>query len=125
MTSDEGELDWTLEKIDIPRDDDGPVFEEPWQAQAFAMTVKLNELGQFSWSEWAEIFSAEIEAATKAGKRQGNEGYYLCWLAALEKIVAKKDLLTFEQLAVRKEEWRHASEHTEHGKPILLPENHH
>jgi nitrile hydratase accessory protein len=125
MVDSAGALDWALEKIDIPRDGDGPVFEEPWQAQAFAITVKLNELGQFSWSEWAEIFGAEIESATKAGKGRGNEGYYLCWLAALEKIVAKKNLLTPDQLAIRKEEWRHASEHTDHGKPILLPDNNH
>lgn len=117
-------MDWSLEKIDIPRDADGPVFEEPWQAQAFALTVKLNEQGQFSWSEWTEIFGAEIEAATSAGEGHGNEGYYLCWLAALEKIVARKNLLTPEQLAVRKEEWRHANEHTEYGKPILLEKNH-
>ena len=124
MTNSRGELDWTLEKIDIPRDAEGPVFEEPWQAQAFAMTVKLNEQGRFTWSEWAEIFGAEIEAATLAGEGRGNEGYYLCWLAALEKIVARKDLLTTEQLAERKEEWRQASEQTEHGKPILLDKNH-
>jgi nitrile hydratase accessory protein len=124
MTNISRELDWTLEKIDIPSDAEGPVFEEPWQAQAFAMTVKLNEQGQFSWSEWAEIFGAEIEAATLAGEGRGNEGYYLCWLAALEKVVARKNLLTTEQLAERKEEWRHASEHTEHGKPILLDKNH-
>jgi nitrile hydratase accessory protein len=112
--------DQALEAVAIPRDDKGPVFDEPWQAQAFAMTVKLNENGQFTWSEWAEIFGQEITMATENGQGVGNEAYYLCWLAALEKIVGQKELLTEEQLRFRKEEWRQASAHTEHGQPIEL-----
>ena len=114
------QLDQALEMVAIPRDDEGPVFDEPWQAQAFAISVKLNEAGQFTWSEWADIFGAEIAAATSRGEGVGNEAYYLCWLAALEKIVDQKNLLTAEQLRARKEEWRHAAAHTDHGKPIEL-----
>ena len=113
-------LDPALQSINIPQDQDGPVFEEPWQAQAFAITVKLNEAGQFSWSEWADVFGAEIAADTAAGQGIGNTAYYLCWLSALEKIVARKNLLTPEQLSIRKEEWRTASEHTPHGQPIEI-----
>jgi len=113
-------LDPVLQAIDIPRDDEGPVFDEPWQAQAFAMTVKLHEAGQFSWSEWADIFGAEIAADTKAGGGSGNTAYYLCWLSALERIVAQKNLLTADQLASRKAEWRDAAEHTPHGLPIEI-----
>ncbi len=120
MTEDTPALDPALETNGIPRDEDGPVFEEPWQAQAFALTVKLNEAGQFTWSEWAEIFGAEIAEATSKGEGCGNNAYYLCWLTALEKIVSRKNLLTADQLADRKEEWRYASEHTEHGQPIEL-----
>ena len=69
--------------------DDEPVFAEPWQAQAFAMTVKLNEQGLFTWSEWAEVFGAEIAAA---GPEDAAENYYSHWLAALEKIVEAKGL---------------------------------
>lgn len=114
------QLDPALRAIDIPNDGDGPVFDEPWQAQAFAMTVKLHEAGQFSWSEWAEIFGAEIAADTARGEGVGNSAYYLCWLAALEKIVARKRLMTAEELISRKEEWREASEHTPHGQPIEI-----
>ncbi|GLQ04982.1 nitrile hydratase accessory protein [Sneathiella chinensis] len=112
--------DTLAENLDLPRDDGGPVFEEPWQAQAFALTVKLNEQGCFSWSEWADIFGAEIARATKAGRGCGNEDYYLCWLAALERIIEEKNILTRDQLLARKEAWRHAGEHTEHGQPIVL-----
>ncbi len=114
------DLDPVLETMEIPRNDEGPVFDEPWQAQAFALTVSLNEKGAFTWSEWADIFGAEIAVASKEGRGCGNENYYLCWLAALEKIVGTKDILSEDQLLTRKEEWRHANEHTEHGKPIEL-----
>ena len=95
------QIDPELAKISIPQDKGGPVFEEPWQAQAFALTVKLHEARQFSWSEWAEIFGGEIASDTSAGNGIGNTAYYLCWLSALEKIVAQKELLTPEQLMRR------------------------
>ena len=114
------EMHNALADMPIPKDAEGPIFDEPWQAQAFALTVQLNEAGHFTWSEWADMFGAEIAAATEAGRGCGNEDYYLCWLAALEKIVAKKGIVSSEQLSDRKEEWRHASEHTEHGQPIEL-----
>ena len=113
-------LDVALEGMEIPRNEEGPVFDEPWQAQAFALTVQLNEKGLFTWSEWADIFGAEIASATKDGRGCGNENYYLCWLAALEKIVGEKDILSADQLTTRKEEWRHANEHTDYGEPIEL-----
>lgn len=113
-----------LKEMDIPRNEDGPVFDEPWQAQAFALTVNLSEAGHFAWSEWAEVFGAEIAEASKKGNGCGNENYYLCWLAALEKIVTAKKILTSEQLTNRKHEWRRANEHTDFGEPILLDEPH-
>lgn len=118
------ELDPTLIEMAIPRNEDGPVFDAPWQAQAFALAVKLSEAGYFTWPEWAEIFGAEIARATKQGKGCGNEDYYLCWLAALETIVATKNILSPDQLAARKEQWRHANEHTDFGSPIHLTGDH-
>ena len=112
--------DEVMETMDIPRNEEGPVFDEPWQAQAFALTVGLHEKGLFTWSEWADIFGAEIAKASREGRGCGNENYYLCWLAALEVIVRKKEILTTDQLLSRKEAWRHANEHTEHGQPITL-----
>ena len=35
----------------FPRDEDGPVFKEPWEAKAFALAVNLSEAGYFSWAE--------------------------------------------------------------------------
>ena len=104
----------------LPRDDDGPVFAEPWQAQAFAMTLKLHESGAFSWTEWATCLSEEIEHARRAGDPDRGDTYYHHWLRALERIVAAKGLASDTELATRKAAWDKAARHTEHGKPIVL-----
>ena len=102
------------------RDQTAPVFRAPWEAQAFAMTVKLHEAGHFTWEEWAAHLGAEFAAARDRGEEDDGSRYYHYWLAALEKLVAEKGLLTLEQLAARKDEWERAAHETPHGKPIEL-----
>jgi nitrile hydratase accessory protein len=97
----------------LPKDADGPVFAEPWEAQAFAMTVKLHEQGHFTWNEWAEILGQEI-------KRAPHAPYYECWLAALERLVEAKGLLANPERLKRIEEWDRAARATPHGQPIEL-----
>jgi len=110
----------------IPQDDEGPVFREPWEAQAFAMTLKLYDEGHFSWPEWVRTLTAEIDAAQAAGDPDLGDTYYLHWLAALEKIVAKKGLGSSEELATRKAEWREADEHRGFGEaPVLARDRGH
>jgi nitrile hydratase accessory protein len=106
----------------IPRDADGPVFREPWEAQAFALAVALHERGVFSWGEWAAALGAEIKRAQSAGDPDTGETYYLHWLAALEKLVAEKDVTSAEVLHRTRDAWEHACERTPHGKPIELTE---
>jgi nitrile hydratase accessory protein len=103
-----------------PGDDDGPVFSAPWQAQAFAMTVRLHEQGCFTWQEWAECLAAEIAAAGDRGDPDLGDTYYEHWLAALEKIVTAKDLVTSDGLVARKVAWDRAARATPHGRPITL-----
>lgn len=103
----------------LPRDEGGPVFAEPWQAQAFAMAVKLNEAGLFTWTEWVEVFSRHLRQGEKTGHDSGSE-YYLCWLSALEDIVAEKRLLGRRELQQRKEAWDRSARATPHGEPIVL-----
>ena len=83
----------------IPQDAQGPVFREPWEAQAFAMTLSLHAAGLFEWTEWAAILGAEIKKAQAAGDPDTGETYYRHWLAALERIVAEKGVTTQEMLA--------------------------
>ncbi len=90
-----------------------PVFAEPWEAQAFALAVKLSELGYFSWKEWSETLAAEIKAGA-------SQSYYQNWLAALEQLVTAKGLTTPEAIQTRKAAWADAYRHTPHGKPVVL-----
>ena len=104
----------------IPRDDDGPVFRAPWEAQAFAMTLTLHERGVFNWSEWAAALAQEIKRAQAAGDPDTGETYYLHWLATLEKLVAAKGVTSAETLHRYRDAWDHAADRTPHGKPIEL-----
>jgi nitrile hydratase accessory protein len=104
----------------IPRDQDGPVFREPWEAQAFAMAVRLHEAGHFTWREWADRLAAEIRAAADRGETDDGSRYYHFWLAALEKLVADKGLIAADELARRRDQWDAAARATPHGRPIEL-----
>ena len=106
----------------IPRDGDGPVFREPWEAQAFALAVALHERGLFSWKEWAAALAAEIGRAQAAGDPDTGETYYLHWLAALEKLVAEKGVATLDTLHRYRDAWDRACDRTPHGQPIELRE---
>jgi len=114
----------TLLSIDdlpaLPRDDDGPVFNQPWEARAFALAVRLSEAGCFTWPEWVEIFSREIKAAQERGDPDLGDTYYQHWLNALERICTAKDLVGSEDMRRRKDAWRRAYLNTPHGRPIDL-----
>jgi nitrile hydratase accessory protein len=104
----------------LPQDDGGPVFAEPWQAQAFALAVKLSEQGHFSWKEWAAALADELKAAVNRGEPDDGSRYYQHWLAALERLVTSKGLSDPASLLARKEAWAEAYRHTPHGKPVEL-----
>lgn len=97
----------------LPADADGPVFAAPWEAQAFAMAVKLNEAGVFAWPEWAEVLGREIHAHPE-------RPYYESWLAALEAIIEAKGVVTMPERLSRIEAWDAAARATPHGQPIEL-----
>ena len=104
----------------LPRDEGGPVFAEPWQAQAFALAVRLSEQGHFTWKEWAAALAAELKAAADGGEPDDGSRYYHHWLAALEHLVAEKGLADPVALVARKEAWAEAYRRTPHGKPVEL-----
>src|ERR1700737_3337779 len=90
----------------IPRNAEGPVFREPWEAQAFALVVSLSERGVFSWKEWAAALGDEIKKAQAAGDPDTGETYYRHWLATLERIVAAKGLADPHMLARTRDAWQ-------------------
>ena len=104
----------------LPRDEGGPVFAEPWQAQAFALAVKLSEQGHFTWKEWAATLAAELKAAADRGEPDDGSRYYEHWLAALERLVTVRGLTSPLELHRRKDAWADAYRHTPHGKPVEL-----
>ena len=107
----------------LPRDEGGPVFAEPWQAQAFALAVKLSEQGHFTWKEWAAALANELQAAGRRGEPDDGSRYYEHWLAALETLVTAKGLADPTALRTRKEAWAAAYRNTPHGQPVELRES--
>lgn len=108
----------------IPRDDDGPVFREPWEAQAFAMALTLHDRGLFTWNEWAATLADEIKRAQAKGDPDTGETYYRHWLATLERLVAEKGVASPTTLRRYHDAWDHAANRTPHGSPIeLRPED--
>jgi nitrile hydratase accessory protein len=90
-------------------------FAEPWQAQAFALAVKLSEQGHFTWPEWTAALAEELK-----GQEDDGSHYYEHWLAALEKLVKRRQLSSQAELDQRKEAWADAYRHTPHGHPVEL-----
>jgi nitrile hydratase accessory protein len=104
----------------LPRDEGGPVFAEPWQAQAFALAVKLSEQGHFTWKEWAAGLAEELQAAVRRGEPDDGSRYYEHWLTALERLVTAKGLTDQDALLTRKQAWAEAYRSTPHGTAIEL-----
>jgi nitrile hydratase accessory protein len=104
----------------LPRDDGGPIFREPWEAQAFAMTLVLYKRGLFTWGEWAATLAEEIKRAQATGDPDTGDTYYRHWLAALERLVAEKGIADNASLARYRDAWDRAADRTPHGQPIEL-----
>ena len=103
-----------------PRDRDGPVFREAWEAQAFAMALTLHDKGRVTWKEWATTLSGEIKRAQASGDPDTGSTYYHHWLNALERLVVAKGAATAEALHATAHAWEEAARATPHGQPISL-----
>jgi nitrile hydratase accessory protein len=101
----------------LPRDAGGPLFAEPWEAQAFALTLQLHAQGAFTWTEWAATLAERLKAA---GPDDDPARYYEHWLGALEALVTSRDLASPAALHARKHAWEDAYARTPHGKPVEL-----
>ena len=108
----------------IPCEGEAPVFEEPWQAQAFAMALALHQRGVFAWTDWATLLGEEIQKARAEGDPDDGSTYYRHWLATLERIVALKGIASSDTLGRYVHAWDHAADRTPHGQAIeLRPED--
>ena len=106
--------------LHIPRDEHGPVFRAPWEAEAFALAVSLQARGLFTWKEWAATLGDEIKKAQAAGDPDTGETYYQHWLATLERVLAEKGVVERGVLVHTRDAWRRACARTPHGTPVEL-----
>lgn len=107
---------------DLPCDETAaPVFQAPWEAQAFAMVVALHQKGLFTWPEWAAVLTEEIRRAQAAGDPDTGVTYYRHWLNALERLAVEKGVATAAALQDKAAAWDQAARATPHGQPISLP----
>jgi len=104
----------------LPRDETGATFAEPWQATAFALVVRLSGQGAFTWVEWTQVFGNELKVHAASGEPEDESTYYHCWMAALERLVVDKGLTDMRALLIYKDAWADAYRHTPHGKPVVL-----
>jgi nitrile hydratase accessory protein len=104
----------------IPRDSEGPVFREPWEAQAFAMAIALHDRGLYTWREWASTLSEEIKRAQDGGDPDTGETYYHHWLHTLERLVTERGIADAATLRRYHDAWDRAADRTPHGLPIEL-----
>jgi len=104
----------------LPCDAEGPVFREPWEAQAFALAIDAHARGLFSWPEWAAELSAQIKAAQAAGDPDTGETYYRHWLATLEALTVQKGAASRAQLEQVQDAWDQAARATPHGQAVVL-----
>ena len=104
----------------FPQDASGPVFNAPWEAQAFAMTLALHRHGLFTWPEWAHALARQVAVAQSAGDPDLGDTYYRHWLSALEAIVAEKGAASSSELLHYQQAWDRAADRTPHGQPIVL-----
>jgi nitrile hydratase accessory protein len=109
-----------LEVPGLPQGEDGPVFREPWEAQAFAMALALHQKGLFTWPEWAATLADEIKRAQTAGDPDTGDTYYQHWLRTLEWLVAEKGVADATTLIRYRDAWERAADATPHGEPIVL-----
>jgi nitrile hydratase accessory protein len=114
----------SLEVPGIPQGEEGPIFREPWEAQAFAMALSLHQRGLFTWNEWAAMLAGEIKRAQAAGDPDTGDTYYRHWLNALERLVAEKGVADSATLTRYRDAWERAADLTPHGDPIVLKPEH-
>ena len=120
-------------------------FEQPWQAQIFALVVQLHQRGVFSWPEWsatlgdvlaqappidpaASLGACEVGAPGAPGT-PGSEGQaaktpsdpaWNHWPVALERLLVRRGIAAPGALVALRQAWQLADESTPHGQPVRL-----
>jgi nitrile hydratase accessory protein len=99
---------------------DGPVFDAPWQVQAFALQSALRDRGLISATDWAQALGDAIRRAQQRGDADDGSTYWRHWVDALESLLIAKGLATADQVHALEHAWEAAAQRTPHGEPIVL-----
>ena len=97
-----------------------PVFEEPWHAQVFAITVAMNEAGVFQWTDWADRFGAMLKQHGLTRDLNGGSDYFHAWIETIEDFLADQKIALPTDLEVLKSAWEQAYLQTPHGQPVKI-----
>ena len=97
-----------------------PVFEAPWHAQVFALTVHLNEAGRFTWSDWASRFGVTLKRHGLARDLDGGADYFTAWLETLETLLSEDGSAEVQEQVDMRNAWKAAYLRTPDGAPVLL-----
>ena len=95
-------------------------FDEPWQAQLFALTVALNEAGHFAWPDWAAAFGATLKRRGAERAQDGGADYYAAWLETLEGFLDARGHAPTAEALKAKVAWEAAYLATPHGQPVKI-----
>jgi nitrile hydratase accessory protein len=99
---------------------EAPVFEAPWHAHIFALTVHLNEAGHFAWADWATRFGATLKTHGLTKELNGGEDYFAAWLETLEGYLNEIGMADAADVADLRAAWEAAYLRTPHGAPVHL-----
>jgi nitrile hydratase accessory protein len=102
------------------QDERRPAFNEPWQAEAYALVQLLVETGRISPQEWTSAFGAALRQAATDGEPDSGETYYTSLAEALERLLVAEGTLQEAEVGQRIDDWRAAYNRTPHGKPVRL-----
>jgi nitrile hydratase accessory protein len=109
-----------LFRPDDPLAPRGPVFEEPWHAQALALADSLVRAGAFTATEWADALGAALKAAEAQGRADDSGTYYTAVVEALEALSESRTGISGTERQRRREAWEQAYLSTPHGRPVTL-----
>lgn len=99
---------------------EAPAFSEPWQAQAFALAVALQDAGVIDRAQWTKAFSEAIAAAEASGGVIDAERYHRLWVETLEALSVAQAGLSPRRIGETQEAWAQAYRRTPHGQPVEL-----
>lgn len=104
----------------LRREDDGPVFDEPWQAQILAIADALvtNEL--VTPGQWSQTLGDALDAMNAEGAPDTAETYYRAVTSAAETLLAARGHVSGDAVDERVTDWARAYERTPHGEPVEL-----